>query len=248
MQSHYRSKITTHPHQQHQWALFHFSFSSTVEILLEDAQHHQSSSAPDPMEVCSRSLSHASYVHYHLSFASLACIGAPLGEFRDDYDHEIIDDCHILIRHTHQWNCHCSNWMCWKNDHRLHHRFAHWHDQDQHHHSQSWYSHSIVLIFLSWVCSDMRMILIGVFAINLLWTPSAGQYGPQTFCAAPIDNTNVQGSPWCITFLVGFTGPNLQMPLLVQGSASPVGTIFSNHSIFSIQGKLLIYLWMIAYE
>ena len=73
--------------------------------------------------------------------------------------------------------------------------------------------------------------------INLLWTPSQSQYGPQGFCASAIDNTNIYSVPWCITFLVGFNAPNLQPPLFVQGSASPVGTVFSNHSLFSIQSK-----------
>ena len=80
----------------------------------------------------------------------------------------------------------------------------------------------------------------GIYVINLLWTPITGQYGPQGFCAAAIDSTSVQSLPWCITFLVGFTAPNLQPPILVQGSASPVGTIFANHSIFSIQSNELV--------
>lgn len=77
----------------------------------------------------------------------------------------------------------------------------------------------------------------GIYVINLLWTPSAGQYGPQGFCAGAVDSTSVQSVPWCITFLVGFNVPNLQPPLLVQGSASPVGTVLVNQSIFSIQSN-----------
>ena len=73
--------------------------------------------------------------------------------------------------------------------------------------------------------------------INLLWTPALNQYGPQGFCAGAVDNTDVQSVPWCITFLVGFIAPNLQPPILVQGSASPIGTILANHSIFSIQSR-----------
>jgi hypothetical protein len=73
--------------------------------------------------------------------------------------------------------------------------------------------------------------------IILLFTPTANQYGPQGFCAAAVDDTNVQSDAWCITFLVGFTAPDLQKPLFVQGSASPVGTVFSNQSIFSIQSR-----------
>jgi hypothetical protein len=78
---------------------------------------------------------------------------------------------------------------------------------------------------------------VGVYSITLSFIPVANQYGPQGFCAAAVDNTNVQSDAWCITFLVGFSAPDLQTPLLVQGSASPVGTVFANQSIFSIQSK-----------
>ena len=74
--------------------------------------------------------------------------------------------------------------------------------------------------------------------MSLLFIPTGDQYGPQVFCAAAVDNTNVQSDPWCITFLVGFTSPNLQTPLLVQGSASPVGTVFANQTHFTIQSNL----------
>jgi hypothetical protein len=74
--------------------------------------------------------------------------------------------------------------------------------------------------------------------ITLLFTPTSNQFGPQGFCAAAVDNTNVQSDPWCITFLVGFTAPDLQTPLFVQGSASPIGTVLANQSLFSIQSKL----------
>lgn len=74
-----------------------------------------------------------------------------------------------------------------------------------------------------------------VFAIVLTWTPTTAQIGPQGFCAGAIDDTGVQSNPWCITFLVGYSAPNLQKPMLVQHSASPLGTILSTHSIFSIQ-------------
>lgn len=78
---------------------------------------------------------------------------------------------------------------------------------------------------------------LGIYTMTLLFTPTASQFGPQGFCAGAIDNTNVQSESWCITFLVGFTAPNLQAPVFVQGSASPVGTIFANQTIFSIQSK-----------
>lgn len=79
--------------------------------------------------------------------------------------------------------------------------------------------------------------ILGVFTMVLSWTPKADQYGPQGFCAGAIDNTGIQSNPWCITFLVGFTAPNLQRPMFIQHSVSPLGTIFANHSIFSIQSN-----------
>lgn len=81
------------------------------------------------------------------------------------------------------------------------------------------------------------LLHIGVYSIILLFIPIPDQYGPQTFCAAAVDDTGVQSEAWCITFLVGFESPNLQTPLLVQGSASPVGTVFENQTLFSIQSK-----------
>lgn len=73
--------------------------------------------------------------------------------------------------------------------------------------------------------------------MTLTWTPEAVQYGPQGFCAGAVDNNNLQSDAWCITYLVGFESPDLIRTTMVQGSASPIGTIFSNHSLFSIQGK-----------
>src|SRR5689334_3332526 len=77
----------------------------------------------------------------------------------------------------------------------------------------------------------------GIYVMTLTWVPTADQYGPQSFCASAIDDNNLQSDGWCITYLVGFESPELIRITAVQGSASPVGTIFSNHSIFSIQGK-----------
>lgn len=52
---------------------------------------------------------------------------------------------------------------------------------------------------------------------------------------AAVDNTDVPSEQWCITFLIGYASPNLIAPILVQGSASPIGTVFANQSFFSIQ-------------
>ncbi|UJR14593.1 hypothetical protein I4U23_001588 [Adineta vaga] len=74
-----------------------------------------------------------------------------------------------------------------------------------------------------------------IYHLILSWIPTYDQYGPQPFCAGAIDNTNIQSNQWCITFLVGFESPDVIRPKLVQGSASPLGTIFQNHTLFSIQ-------------
>ncbi|CAF3777214.1 unnamed protein product [Adineta steineri] len=75
----------------------------------------------------------------------------------------------------------------------------------------------------------------GLWIMTLTWTPLSSQLGPQGFCAGAIDNSSLQSAPWCITYLVGYDSPNLIRPTLVQGSASPIGTVFSNQSLFSIQ-------------
>ena len=75
----------------------------------------------------------------------------------------------------------------------------------------------------------------GVYIVVLSWIPRLDQYGPQGVCMAAIDNTNIQSNQWCITFLVGFRSPDVIRPQLVQGSASPVGTVFQNQTTFSIQ-------------
>ncbi|CAF1061879.1 unnamed protein product [Adineta steineri] len=74
-----------------------------------------------------------------------------------------------------------------------------------------------------------------VYEIILSWIPIAAQYGPQSFCAGAIDNIQLQSNQWCITFLVGFESPDIIRPSLVQGSASPIGTVFQNQTLFSIQ-------------
>jgi hypothetical protein len=73
----------------------------------------------------------------------------------------------------------------------------------------------------------------------LSWVPTAQQAGPQGFCAAAVDSLSQQSDQWCITFVVGAASPDLTRPTTVQGSASPVGTVFANQSIFSIQGTYL---------
>ena len=48
------------------------------------------------------------------------------------------------------------------------------------------------------------------------------------------------GNQYCINFVVGYRSPELIPPILVQGSASPLGTVFANHTIFSISGKTFL--------
>ncbi|CAF1676988.1 unnamed protein product, partial [Adineta ricciae] len=76
-----------------------------------------------------------------------------------------------------------------------------------------------------------------LWTMVLTWTPAAAQTGPQGFCAGAIDNSSLQSDPWCITYLVGYDSPDLIRPTLVQGSASPVGTVFSNQTLFSIEAS-----------
>lgn len=90
------------------------------------------------------------------------------------------------------------------------------------------------------------MNYIGTYTITLTWTPTAQQAGPQGFCAAAVDILNQQSDQWCITFVVGADSPDLNRPVIVQGSASPVGVVFANQSVFSIQGKILKNLLTIS--
>ncbi|CAF3379894.1 unnamed protein product [Rotaria socialis] len=73
-----------------------------------------------------------------------------------------------------------------------------------------------------------------LYQIVLSWIPTADQVGPQGFCAGAIDNTTVQFNRWCITFLVGYNSPDLIRATSIQGTASPIGTISSNQTTFSI--------------
>lgn len=71
--------------------------------------------------------------------------------------------------------------------------------------------------------------------IILNWIPIDAQSGIQVFCAVAMDSTSVPSNQYCLTFLVGAS----LAPEFIQSSASPVGTIFANHMIFSIQSNAL---------
>ncbi len=55
------------------------------------------------------------------------------------------------------------------------------------------------------------------YYITLRWIPIADQYGPQVFCAAPIDQRQLTGPQYCINFVVGYRSPELNTPITVQG-------------------------------
>ncbi|UJR12203.1 hypothetical protein I4U23_016380 [Adineta vaga] len=76
---------------------------------------------------------------------------------------------------------------------------------------------------------------VGRYDLVLSWIPRTDQYGPQGICMAAIDNTKIQSNQWCVTYLVGFLSPDVIKPTLVQGTASPIGTVFQNQTIFAIQ-------------
>jgi hypothetical protein len=82
-----------------------------------------------------------------------------------------------------------------------------------------------------------HLSVIDIYEIILSWIPQSIQYGPQTFCAAAIDSASLPSNQWCITYLVGFQAPTIISPTVVQGSASPVGTIFQNNTRFSIESN-----------
>ena len=85
-------------------------------------------------------------------------------------------------------------------------------------------------------CVDQcNLSLLGIYQIILSWIPTAAQRGSQGFCAVAVDSTNVQSDQWCITFLVDVRSSGVIRPTLVQGSASPLGTLMQNHTVFSIQ-------------
>ncbi|CAF1468140.1 unnamed protein product [Adineta steineri] len=76
----------------------------------------------------------------------------------------------------------------------------------------------------------------GIWTMILTWTPTATQSGPQGFCAGAIDNSGLQSDPYCITFLV-----NISAVSLIQSSATPVGNILQNQTVFQIQADASIF-------
>ena len=128
------------------------------------------------------------------------------------------------------WICHYTSGLYRKNDHGNGDINSHWNAEEQSSESKHW--------FVDWFRTSSKSfhrLLVGIYRIILSWFPTAAQSGPQGFCAGAVDNTNVQSDPWCITFLVGYKSPDIIRPTAVQGSASPLGTIMQNHTVFSIQ-------------
>ena len=60
--------------------------------------------------------------------------------------------------------------------------------------------------------------------------------GIQPFCIAAIDNHGVSTAQYCFSIVINATSPSVTTPILVQASASPVGTVMSTQRRFSIQG------------
>lgn len=118
-----------------------------------------------------------------------------------------------------------------KDNYRICHEFSNRNDKKCYTKSKHWLVIDLI--------AEQKLDLcpIGIYQIVLSWVPTATQYGPQGFCAGAIDNSNVQSEQWCITYLVGFDSPDIIRPTTVQGSASPLGTIFQNHTLFSIQSN-----------
>nr|ACD54819.1 unknown [Adineta vaga] len=77
---------------------------------------------------------------------------------------------------------------------------------------------------------NLSGFFLGIYQITLSWTPSASQYGTQGLCAAAVDSSNIQSDQWCIAYLVGITAPQFS-----QNTASPVGIVYANQTVFSIQ-------------
>ncbi len=63
--------------------------------------------------------------------------------------------------------------------------------------------------------------------------------GLQPFCVAAVDNHGQASNQYCLMILVDSTGtnPGFYTPTFIQGTASPVGTVMSTQTRFSIQGK-----------
>ncbi len=94
------------------------------------------------------------------------------------------------------------------------------------------------------------------WGFNLTWTANTNQSGKyieltkilvtflsiiglQPFCVAAVDNHGQASDQYCVMILVDSTGanPGFYAPTFIQGTASPVGTVMSTQTRFSIQGK-----------
>ena len=61
--------------------------------------------------------------------------------------------------------------------------------------------------------------------------------GIQPFCVAAIDSLGVTTNALCYAIAVAGSSAGVSLPLLVQGSAAPVGTVMITQTRFSIQGN-----------
>ena len=60
--------------------------------------------------------------------------------------------------------------------------------------------------------------------------------GLQPWCIAAVDNYGQMSTESCVMIMVSGTNPGLSVTF-VQNTASPVGTVMSSQTRFSIQGK-----------
>lgn len=64
------------------------------------------------------------------------------------------------------------------------------------------------------------------------------QIGIHPFCIAVIDSNGVSSGVSCLALAVGGANPSTLLPSVVQGSATPVGTVMATHTRFSIRGRV----------
>ncbi|CAF5172091.1 unnamed protein product, partial [Rotaria magnacalcarata] len=67
-------------------------------------------------------------------------------------------------------------------------------------------------------------------------------------CAAAVDDYGQASNQNCVMIAVGATGFSILTPAFVQGTASPLGTIMSTQTRFSIEGKHLPTLAIILFS
>ncbi|CAF5207419.1 unnamed protein product, partial [Rotaria magnacalcarata] len=108
--------------------------------------------------------------------------------------------------------------------------------------SGSCYNHSIVEFVSS---TPFNVNKTSFYQLNnftwvatISWTPTSAQVGLVPICAAAVDDYGQTSDQNCVMIAVGATGFSILTPTFVQGTASPLGTIMSTQTRFSIQASL----------